>query len=106
MRPKPRLRHHRLSARRARRDRQSETRHRRERRAALRRRGRDGLFGRDDADAAQGARSLGAESQRRRQLQSQGRGIRRELQAEVAYRGFTTAGELRRASFMGLRDDE
>jgi bifunctional non-homologous end joining protein LigD len=29
-----------------------------------------------------------------------------ELQAQVAYRGFTTAGELRHASFKGLRDDE
>jgi bifunctional non-homologous end joining protein LigD len=32
--------------------------------------------------------------------------VRPELYAEVAYRGFTTAGELRHASFKGLRDDE
>jgi bifunctional non-homologous end joining protein LigD len=32
--------------------------------------------------------------------------VRPELQAQVAYRGFTTAGELRHASFKGLRDDE
>jgi bifunctional non-homologous end joining protein LigD len=32
--------------------------------------------------------------------------VRPELQAEIAYRGFTTAGELRHASFKGLRDDE
>jgi ATP-dependent DNA ligase len=31
---------------------------------------------------------------------------RLELRAEVAYRGFTTAGELHHASFKGLRDDE
>jgi ATP-dependent DNA ligase len=32
--------------------------------------------------------------------------VRPELRAEVAYRGFTTAGELRRASFKGLREEE
>jgi bifunctional non-homologous end joining protein LigD len=32
--------------------------------------------------------------------------VRPELYAVVAYRGFTTAGELRHASFKGLRDDE
>ena len=30
---------------------------------------------------------------------------RPELRAEVAYRGFTTNGELRAASFKGLRED-
>jgi hypothetical protein len=28
------------------------------------------------------------------------------IEADIAYRGFTTAGELRHASFKGLRDDE
>jgi bifunctional non-homologous end joining protein LigD len=32
--------------------------------------------------------------------------VRPGLQAEIAYGGFTTAGELRHASFKGLRDDE
>jgi bifunctional non-homologous end joining protein LigD len=32
--------------------------------------------------------------------------VRPGLYANVAYRGFTTAGELRHASFKGLRDDE
>jgi bifunctional non-homologous end joining protein LigD len=32
--------------------------------------------------------------------------VRPDLHAVVAYRGFTTAGELRHASFKGLRDDE
>jgi bifunctional non-homologous end joining protein LigD len=32
--------------------------------------------------------------------------VRPELYANVAYRAFTTAGELRHASFKGLRDDE
>jgi bifunctional non-homologous end joining protein LigD len=32
--------------------------------------------------------------------------VRPELHAEIAYRGFTTAGELRHASFKGLRGDE
>jgi bifunctional non-homologous end joining protein LigD len=32
--------------------------------------------------------------------------VRPELQAEVAYRGFTTAGELRHSSFKGLREEE
>jgi bifunctional non-homologous end joining protein LigD len=32
--------------------------------------------------------------------------VRPELHAVVAYRGFTTEGELRHASFKGLRDDE
>jgi bifunctional non-homologous end joining protein LigD len=32
--------------------------------------------------------------------------VRPELRADVAYRGFTTFGELRHASFKGLRDDE
>jgi hypothetical protein len=31
---------------------------------------------------------------------------RAELRAKVAYRGFTTAGELRHASFKGLREQE
>jgi bifunctional non-homologous end joining protein LigD len=32
--------------------------------------------------------------------------VRPELHAMVAYRGFTIGGELRHASFKGLRDDE
>jgi bifunctional non-homologous end joining protein LigD len=32
--------------------------------------------------------------------------VRPELSAVVAYRGFTTAGELRHASFKGLREEE
>jgi bifunctional non-homologous end joining protein LigD len=32
--------------------------------------------------------------------------VRPDVEAQVAYRGFTTAGELRHASFKGLRDDE
>jgi bifunctional non-homologous end joining protein LigD len=31
--------------------------------------------------------------------------VRPELKAEIAYRGMTTAGELRHASFKGLQDD-
>jgi bifunctional non-homologous end joining protein LigD len=32
--------------------------------------------------------------------------VRPELQAEIAYRGFATAGKLRHASFKGLREEE
>jgi hypothetical protein len=32
--------------------------------------------------------------------------VRLDVQAQVTYRGFATAGELRHASFKGLRDDE